>query len=242
MFKLIQDALAAHATTDTAQDMRETAYRLLTRQFIYRSDHGQTEHYDRIVRHQEHFQATAHLVGLRLLVQQGEELVGVTHDLEGVRPFVRVDDAIMLLLLRHLYEERAHSVSLNDQRCAEVTSLDIEMELQNMVGRDLAARKGQFRTLMAPLEARGLVKVGEDTNEGEAIEVLIRPAIKYVIDDNYIARLRTYCRTAAMNAVEPPPPNDYTAATDLDAISASLPTADEDEVLDVNLAAAIQGE
>lgn len=195
MFKLIQDTLANYAPSDEPAEMRETAYRLLSRQFLYRGDHGQGEHYDRVVRHQDHYRGVAHLVGMRLVVSQAEELVGVINDLEGIRPFVKVDDAVLLLLLRHLYDERAKSFALTDQMCAPVTSLELEVELQNAVGRDLAARKTQFRTLMAPFEARGLVQVGGDAGDGESIEVLIRPAIKHVVDGNYAALLKSYCRS-----------------------------------------------
>lgn len=195
MFKEVQDRLANYADTDRADDMRDTAHRLLGRQFFYRYDHQMAHHYERVIRHQDHFRGVLHLLGMRLIVNQTEEVVGCVHDLASVRPFVRTPDIILLLVLRHLYEERAKSIHLTERREAQVTSLEIDTVMKNMTGQPLASRRDQFRAIMAPFKERGLVKLGDDTVEGDAIGVEIRSAIKFVVDNNYLSILKTYLKS-----------------------------------------------
>jgi hypothetical protein len=91
----------------TAEQLTETANRLLYRQFITRGDPGGGSHFDRIVGNLDYFKDLFASFGFRFIFNDGWGYVGYVSPAAFNNMRVPTQETIVLLCLRLLYNEGA---------------------------------------------------------------------------------------------------------------------------------------
>jgi Domain of unknown function (DUF4194) len=89
----------------TAEQLTETANRLLHRQFVTRADHGGATHFDRIVSNQDYFKDLFASFGFRFIFNDAWGYAGYVSPTAYNNSRVPTQETIVLLCLRLLYNE-----------------------------------------------------------------------------------------------------------------------------------------
>ncbi len=97
----------------TAEQLTETANRLLHRQFIMRGDHRGANHFDRIVSNQEYFKDLFASFGFRFIFNDAWGYAGYVSPTAFNNSRVPTQETIVLLCLRLLYNEGAEKATLS---------------------------------------------------------------------------------------------------------------------------------
>jgi hypothetical protein len=176
------------------QRVTQAIHHLLRHQFLHVEDRGSANLFEMLVQ-----PSTARLIadyfevaGYRLVVREGEGWAGILPDLEEIRlPRMKIDETLMLLLLRRLWEEQVQEG--NVERHGSVPfSLNAAYEAyQDMVARARrpALSIGEFRGLLAAMQRRALVRLGEPDEELEDVPLTIRALIVSLTGDDFLAHL-----------------------------------------------------
>src|SRR5262245_40638799 len=166
----------------TAEELTETANRLLHRQFITRGDPGGANHFDRIVHHLDYFKDLFGSFGFRFIYNDAWGYVGYVSPVAFNNTRVPTQETIVLLCLRLLYSEGAekgHFVDSSAQILVE------EEEIQTVFssmsgGRTL--KPGELRDILITFKRRGLLTFDQSHSLQVSADVTIRPTITEVVD------------------------------------------------------------
>ena len=152
------------------------------------------------------------LAGFQLLHDDYHRIFQVVSDYSYCRAHYRLDETLMIVVLRKLYEERVEHLSLANDPV--VTIGEVREEFRTITGKERALGIIQYETLLRRLRSKGLV----DTLEGRSIEVRdadarlrLRGSIRMLLPvqsaDEMEAWLRKY-RAAAAEQADPPASDD----------------------------------
>ena len=139
--------------------------RLLGQTFLYQDDEDSKEDYYLVYRHRGVFEALLGLSGFTLRHDDYHRIFQVVSDLTYCRKRYRLDETLMIVVLRKLYEERAEQLSLATDPL--VTVGEVREEYRTITGKERDLGIIQYETLLRHLRAMGLI----DTLEGRTIDV-----------------------------------------------------------------------
>lgn len=167
---------------------------LLRHQFLHVEDRGSANLFELLAQGpiekllSDYFE----VAGYHLVVREAEGWAGILPDLEEIRlPRMRLDETLMLLLLRRLWEEMVQEGHV-ERYGSVLLSLNAAYDAyQEMVAR---ARRpslsiAEFRALLLTMQRRALVRLGEPDEELEDIPLTIRALIVTVTGDDVLAHL-----------------------------------------------------
>ena len=206
----------------TAEELTETANRLLHRQFIMRSDKGGTAHFERVQRHHDYFQSLFASFGFRLVLNDGWGYVGYVTPQAYGNARVPTQETIILLCIRLLYSEGAEKGYFID---GTADILVDEEEIQT-VHSSFGARRlkpGELREILTQFRRRGLVNFDLSHSLNVDAEVALRPTLLEVVDESFLARIDTWrdaSSSSRSEAVDPDrehPRPEFQADANLDA-------------------------
>lgn len=182
----------------TAEELTETANRLLHRQFIARSDLGGTAHFERVQRHLDYFQELLASLGFRLVFNDGWGYVGYVSPQAYGNARVPTQETIILLCLRLLYSEGAQKGYFID---GSADILVDEEEIQTVYSSFGARRlkPGELREILTQFRRRGLVSFDQSHSLNVDVEVSLRPTLLEVVDESFLARIDAW-RDASSSA------------------------------------------
>lgn len=166
-------------------ELRQTASVLLERQFLYADQGLDRKHYHRVIAHAPYFTNLFDAINRRLVCDQDYGLVGIL-PLEGARVTqLARDETLLLLCLRLIYEE---GVERFDASHGSVFS-DTETLLQRYQTLARRERPGlvRLREILRTLSRFGLIEVKDE--EDRVIALQLRPALRLVTPEGYLARL-----------------------------------------------------
>ncbi len=146
-------------------DFPRVVNRLLGQSFVYQDVEADKEDYYFIHRYQPAFEAALGLAGFQLRHDDYHRIFQVTSKYGYARAHYRLDESLMIVVLRKLYEERVEHLSLAADPV--VTVAEVREEYRTITGRERDLGIGQYETLLRRLRALGLV----DTVDGRAIDV-----------------------------------------------------------------------
>ena len=175
----------------TAEELTETANRLLHRQFITRSDLGGAAHFERVQRHHDYFQELFASLGFRLVFNDGWGYVGFVTPQAYGNARVPTQETIVLLCLRLLYSEGAEKGYFID---GSADILVDEEEIQTVYS-SLGTRRlkpGELREILTQFRRRGLVSFDQSHSLSVDAEVALRPTLLEVVDESFLARIDTW--------------------------------------------------
>jgi hypothetical protein len=155
--------------TDIPEKLRRDAprvvNRLLGQTFLYQDVETDKDDYYFVHRYRSIFEGLVGLAGFQLLHDDYHRIFQVVSEYSYCRAHYRLDETLMIVVLRKLYEERTEHLSLAHDPV--VTIGEVREEFRTITGRERALGIIQYETLLRRLRSLGLV----DTLEGRSIDV-----------------------------------------------------------------------
>ena len=149
----------------TRKDVPRIINRLLGQTFLYQDVEADKEDYYTISRHRPVFEAGLGLAGFTLLHDDYHRIFQVISDFSYCRVRYKLDESLMIVVLRKLYEEQAEQLRLAADPV--VTVGEVREEYRTITGKERDLGVIQYETLLRRLRKLGLV----DTLDGRSINV-----------------------------------------------------------------------
>jgi hypothetical protein len=175
----------------TAEQLTETANRLLHRQFMTRGDLGGANHFDRIVSNLEYFKDLFASFGFRFIFNDGWGYAGFVSPVAFNNMRVPTQETIVLLCLRLLYNEGAEKGYFVDSSAQIlVEEEEIQTVFSSMGSRTL--KPGELRAILTTFKRKGLVTFDQSHSLQVSVDITIRPTITEVVDGSFLARMEVW--------------------------------------------------
>lgn len=177
-----------------AQRATQVIGHLLRYQFIHVEDRGSSTLLEALLRPDLERLVGAYfeVAGYRLVVRESEGWAGILPDTELISPpRMRIDETLVLLLLRRLWEESIQEGDVQRHGSVLVTLNEAYDAYQDMVARARrpALSIAEFREAVQSLERRAIVRLGAYDEEVQDMELTIRALIATVAGDDFLGHL-----------------------------------------------------
>lgn len=195
------------------QRVTQVISHLLRNQFLHVEDRGSSGLLDTLLKPDIERLVSDYfdVAGYRLVVRESEGWAGILPDTEQIsHPRMRIDETLILLLIRRLWEEGVQGGDV-ERHGSVLVSLNAAYDAyQDMVARARrpALKIEEFKTLIATLERRAIVRMGELDDELEDIPLSIRALVATVAGDEFLAHLEQLLARVDDTESEPEPAND----------------------------------
>jgi hypothetical protein len=179
------------------RDIPRLMNRLLGQTFLYHDKETDTDDYYLMHRHRAVFTALFAVTGFTLLHDDYHRIFQVVSDFSYCRQRFKLDESLMIVVLRKLYEEQAEQLNLASDPV--VTVGEVREEYRTITGKERDLGVGQYETIMRSLRRMGLVEPLEgrslDVRDSEA-RLRLRGSVKMMLPvqtaDEMEAWLRRY--------------------------------------------------
>lgn len=189
------------------RDVPRIVNRLLGQTFMYQDVETDKEDYYTISRHQPAFEAVLALAGFTLLHDDYHRVFQAISDFSYCRTRFKLDETLMIVVLRKLYEEQAEQLRLAGDPV--VTVGEVRDEYRTITGKERDLGVMQYEEILRRLRKLGLV----ETVDGRTIDVRnsetrlrLRGSIKMILPvqsaDEMEAWIRRYRAQGAQGAEE----------------------------------------
>lgn len=179
-------------------DMKQAASVLLERQFLYADQSRDKKHYQRVINHIPYFSNLFEALNRRIVYDHEFGYVGSMPE-DGTKVVqLPNEDAILLLCLRLIYEEGIEKF--------EVKQGSVFTDSETLLNRYVAlARRerpilGKLRETLKSFGRFGLIEVEEENDR--TIPIQIRPTVRLVTTEAYIAQLEDFLQGRAQPEAE----------------------------------------
>jgi hypothetical protein len=172
----------------TVQDFERAAYRLVTEQVLYASDRSARVAYHLIEAHLEDFRSALEPLGV-VLERNAHYRYVVALPLHGEGAPVSLEETILLLILRHRYDQAMRQGQIEDLGEVVVDLPELQEAYPAFAGRQMP-EVGALRLLARTLKRWGVCRLVE--TEGDDLQpfhLLVRPAIVEVVGEHWLQRL-----------------------------------------------------
>ncbi len=167
---------------------------LLRHQFLHVEDRGSSTLLETLLRPDLERLISSYfdVAGYRLVVRESEGWAGILPDTEQITlPRMRIDETLVLLLLRRLWEEGVQEGDVERYGSVLVTLNEAYDAYQDMVAR---ARRpslsiNDFKAQVESLERRAIVRLGDYDEDIQDIGLAIRALIATVAGDDFLGAL-----------------------------------------------------
>ncbi len=147
------------------RDVPRITNRLLGQTFLYQDVETDKDDYYTVYRHRPAFASILALSGFTLLHDDYHRVFQVLSDFSYCRARYKLDESLMIVVLRKLYEEQATQLRLASDPV--VTIGDVREEYRTITGRERDLGIGQYERLLRSLRKLGLI----ETVDGRSIDV-----------------------------------------------------------------------
>jgi hypothetical protein len=195
---------------------------LLRHQFIHLDDRGspgllETLHRPPLRRLAE---AWFDVAGYRLVFNETEGWAGILPDVERISlPRMRLDDTIILLLLRRLWEEKIQTGMIVGRGAVLLTFNEAYVAYGELVGggRRPALAVNGFRDALGTFSRKALIELGPYDDEQQDQELTIRPIVAVVAGDAFVANLEALIAKVELGEPDAPADDEQDDETDEEA-------------------------
>lgn len=164
----------------------EASQHLLQHQFLYRADRGCEEKYDLIIRFKGYFDDLFASLGFTFVLDDHVHYVGILPAFENGRVSWRMDETILLLVLRATYQQGIEDAQVDDHGAILVLSEEMLSQYEVLTQKPRPSI-GRLKDILAEFRRRGLVSF-DQFEEKETI-IAIRPAIGTIMGGDFMQRL-----------------------------------------------------
>ena len=188
------------------RDLPRVINRLLGQVFLYQDKDDDKDDYYFIHRNRAACETALELAGFNLLYDDYHRIFQAVSDYSYCRTCYKLDETLMILVLRKLYEERIERLSLAQDPV--VTIGEVREEYRTITGKERDLGIIQYETLLRRLRTMGLLETLDgrtiDVRDGDA-RLRLRGSVRMILPiqtvDELDAWLRKY-RTADEEAAE----------------------------------------
>jgi hypothetical protein len=149
----------------TRKDVPRIVNRLLGQTFLYQDVETDKEDYYTVFRHRQVFEAALALAGFTLLHDDYHRIFQAISDYSYCRMRHKLNESLMIVVLRKLYEEQAEQLRLAADPV--VTVAEVREEYRTITGKERDLGVIEYETLLRRLRRLGLI----DTLDGRTINV-----------------------------------------------------------------------
>jgi hypothetical protein len=147
------------------RDLPRVVNRILGQVFLYQDKDDDKDDYYFVHRHREACEAALELAGYNLLHDDYHRIFQAISEYSYCRARYKLDETLMITVLRKLYEERIERLSLAQDPV--VTIGEVREEYRTITGKERDLGIIQYETLLRRLRTMGLI----DTLDGRTIDV-----------------------------------------------------------------------
>lgn len=167
---------------------------LLRHQFLHVEDRGSSTLLETLLRPDMERLVASYfdVAGYRLVVRESEGWAGILPDTEQINsPRMRIDETLVLLLLRRVWEEGVQEGDVERHGSVLVSLNEAYDAYQDMVARARrpALSINDFKAQVQALERRAIVRLGEYDEDIQDIGLTVRALVATVAGDDYLTAL-----------------------------------------------------
>ncbi len=152
-----QAVLEATALPEKARrEIPRVMNRLLGQTFLYQTREDDKEDYYFVHRHRAIFAAILSVAGFKLLHDDYHRIFQAVSDFGYCRRRYKLDESLMIVVLRKLYEEQAEQLNLATDPV--VTIGEVREEYRTITGKERDLGVGQYETILRRLRRLGLIE------------------------------------------------------------------------------------
>ena len=174
------------ATTDLPEKTRREVPRvtncLLGQTFLYQDQESDKDDYYLLYRHRDVFAALFAALGYTLIHDDYHRIFQVVSEFGYCRRRYKLDESLMIVVLRKLYEEQGERLSL--AKDPVVTVGEIREEYRTITGKERDLGIGPYDALMRRMRALGLLDVVDgrtlDVRDSE-LRLRLRGSVKMIL-------------------------------------------------------------
>jgi len=193
----LQEALLQDIPEKSRREVPRIVNRLLGQTFLYQDVDSDKDDYYFVHRHRAVFEGLLELTGFNLLHDDYHRIFQVVSEYGYSRARFKLDESLMIVVLRKLYEEKIEHLSLANDPV--VTIGEVREEYRTITGRERDLGMSQYEMLLRRLRSLGLVETIDgrniDVRDGEA-RLRLRGSVKLILPiqsaDEMEAWLRKY--------------------------------------------------
>lgn len=172
----------------TVQDFERAAYRLVTEQVLYAGDRSSRVAYHLIEAHLEDFRSALEPLGI-MLERNAHYRYVVALPQHGEGALVSLEETILLLILRHRYDQAMRQGQIEDLGEVVVDLPELQEAYPAFSGRQMP-EVGALRLLARALRRWGVCRLVEtEGDDPQPFHLLVRPAIVEVVGEQWLQRL-----------------------------------------------------
>jgi len=178
----------------TRRDIPRIVNRLLGQTFLYQDADSDKDDYYLVNRHRAVFEALLAITGFKLLHDDYHRIFQAVSDYSYCRQRYKLDESLMIVVLRKLYEEQMAQLNLADDPV--VTIGDIREEYRTITGKERDLGITQYDAIMRSLRRLGLVEpIGRslDVRDSES-RVRLRGSVKMMLPVQTTEELEAWLR------------------------------------------------
>ncbi len=177
------------------RDLPRVVNRILGQVFLYQDKDEDKDDYYFVHRHRDACQAALELAGYTLLHDDYHRIFQVVSDYSYCRARYKLDETLMIVVLRKLYEERVERLSLAQDPV--VTIGEVREEYRTITGKERDLGITQYDTLLRRLRALGLVDVLDgrsiDVHDADA-RLRLRGSVRLILSVQTVDELEAWMR------------------------------------------------
>ena len=166
----------------TRREIPRVMNRLLGQTFLYQDDEADKADYYLVHRHRAVFSALLAVAGFKLLHDDYHRIFQVVSEFGYCRQRYKLDESLMIVVLRKLYEEQAEQLSLATDPV--VTIGEVREEYRTITGKERDLGIGQYEAILRRLRRLGLIEPLDgrslDVRDSEA-RLRLRGSVKMIL-------------------------------------------------------------
>jgi hypothetical protein len=166
----------------TRRDVPRVMNRLLGQTFLYQDSEADKEDYYLVHRHRPVFAALLAAAGFTLLHDDYHRIFQVISDFSYCHQRFKLDESLMMVVLRKLYEEQVEQLSLASDPV--VTIGEVREEYRTITGKERDLGVGQYEAILSRLRRLGLIEPLDgrslDVRDSEA-RLRLRGSVKMIL-------------------------------------------------------------
>ena len=172
--------------------VREAAYQLHNRQFLYRHKVRHRKHYELVLAYSDYFISLMDAMNYDLVISEERGYIGILP-----RSFARrmsLNNTLLLFAMRFIYDQELTAFNAEDDGSVQITLEDFDTRCRHFTKRDVAKNLSDFRNQLEPFMRIGVVEVGADENRPEIERVKIYPSIAALLSGDMLKQVEVYVR------------------------------------------------
>lgn len=190
-----QEMLLQDIPEKSRREVPRIVNRLLGQTFLYQDVDSDKDDYYFVHRHRAVFECLLELAGFNLLHDDFHRIFQVVSEYGYSRARFKLDESLMIVVLRKLYEEKTEHLSLANDPV--VTIGEVREEYRTITGRERDLGMGQYETLLRRLRSLGLIETIDgrsiDVRDGEA-RLRLRGSVKLILPVQSVDEMEAWLR------------------------------------------------